>query len=126
LAAGKTVVSDRFLLANVVYQGHAGGLDVEEVWRVGAVATDGIRPDLTFVLDMGAEEAARRLDRAPDRMEARGFDYLGRVRQGYLEEARRRPDALLVIDAARDVDAVQADVRAAAERAMARRGRPSR
>src|SRR6186713_2549405 len=45
LAAGKTVVCDRFLLANVVYQGHAGGLDVSSLWQVGAVATDGLSPD---------------------------------------------------------------------------------
>src|SRR5206468_12786864 len=65
LAARKTVVSDRFLLANVVYQGHAGGLDVESIWRVGEVATGGLTPDITFLLDMPADEASARIGRAP-------------------------------------------------------------
>ena len=44
LESGKTVVSDRYLLANVVYQGHAGGLDVETLWEVGRIATDSVSP----------------------------------------------------------------------------------
>src|SRR5207247_4237244 len=52
LQAGQIVVSDRYLLSNVVYQGHAGGLDVEILWRLGEIATAGVRPDLTFVLDL--------------------------------------------------------------------------
>src|SRR5436190_3268415 len=47
LAAGKIVVSDRFLLANVVYQGHAGGLAVDELWALGKYITRGIEPNLT-------------------------------------------------------------------------------
>src|ERR1043165_821125 len=45
-------ISDRFLLANVVYQGHAGGLDVAQLWNVGMFCTGGLEPDLTFVLDL--------------------------------------------------------------------------
>ena len=68
-AAGRTVVSDRFLLANVVYQGYARGLDVEEIWQIGRVATGGIAPDLTLVLDMPVDSASDRLARPLDRME---------------------------------------------------------
>ena len=75
LAAGSVVVSDRFLLANVVYQGYAGGLDVDALWQVGEVATGGLHPDLTFVLDMDVPAAQRRMDRVPDRMEAQGLEY---------------------------------------------------
>ncbi len=49
LARGEIVLSDRFLLANVVYQGHAGGLDVDELWRIGQTATQGIEPTLTIL-----------------------------------------------------------------------------
>ncbi len=111
LDAGKIIVSDRFLLANVVYQGHAGGLNVEEVWQVGRVATDNIQPTLIFLLDMSAEAAAARIDRSLDRMEAQGLDYLERVRQGFLAEAAKRADQITVIDANRDKDAVQAEIR---------------
>src|SRR4029079_7460945 len=76
LAAGKTVISDRYLLANVGYQGHAGGLDPADVWRVGEIAVAGLMPDLVFVLDMPAERAAARIQRAHDRMESQGLAYL--------------------------------------------------
>src|SRR4051812_38876751 len=58
LAAGKSVISDRYLLANVVYQAHAGGLSPEEVWQVGLVTVAGVMPTLTFILDLPATAAA--------------------------------------------------------------------
>lgn len=115
LEAGRTVVSDRYLLANVVYQGHAGGLDVEQLWQVGEVAIAGIRPTLVLLLDMPAEAAFGRLNREPDRMESQGLAFMERVRQGFLAEAARRSD-IAIINAARSVAAVQADLRAAAKR----------
>jgi dTMP kinase len=121
LAAGKTVVSDRYLLANVVYQGHAGGLQVDAVWRIGQTATGGLMPDLVFVLDMPPHSAAARIDRQRDRMESQGAEYDRRLRQGYLTEAAKDPDRIIVIDAARDIAAIQADIRAAAERVLSGR-----
>jgi len=116
LDAGKVVISDRYLLANVVYQGYAGGLEIESVRRVGQVATGGLLPSLTFLLDMSVEAAAKRIDRALDRMESRGHEYLQRVREGFLAEAARNPDRIVLIDASRDVAAIQKDVIAAAEK----------
>ena len=52
LTAGRTVVSDRYLLANIAYQGYAGGVDVEALRQVGSIATDRLLPDCTFLLDM--------------------------------------------------------------------------
>jgi len=118
LDSGRTVVSDRFLLANVVYQGHAGGLSVPDLWDVGRIATDGIEPDLTFLLDMTAEAASQRIRREKDRMEQQGLEYLAYVRQGYLDEAARRGDRIVVIDADRPVAEVQVDVQHAASQAM--------
>jgi dTMP kinase len=119
LTAGKTIVSDRYLLANVVYQGHAGGLDVETLWRIGGIATGGVMPDLVFVLDMPPEAAAARIARQPDRMESRGAEYQARLRQGFLSEAAKDPARIKLVDAARDIAAVQADIRAAAEQVLA-------
>lgn len=114
---GKTVVSDRYLLANVVYQGYGGGLDVENLWSVGQVAVDGVHPSLVFLLDMPVDETARRMSGEPDRMESRGPSYMEQVRQGYLQEAARRPE-IAVIDAGRDIDVVQASIRSEAERRL--------
>ncbi len=116
LERGETIVSDRFLLANVVYQGYAGGLDVEQLWQIGQLATGGVEPDLTFVLDLSPEAAARRMQRELDRMELQGDSFRQRLRQGFLAEAARRPDKILVIDADRPVEMIQAAIRAAAER----------
>ena len=116
LAAGKTVVSDRYLLANVVYQGHAGGLDAESIRLVGAVATGGCQPDLTIVLDMPPEAAALRIARARDRMEQQGEAFERAVRAGFLAEAARQPERIVVIDANRPIEQVQADIRSAASK----------
>lgn len=118
LAAGKTVVSDRFLLANVVYQGHAGGLDVEEIWRIGNVATAGAEPGLTFLLDMAPEAAGKRISRQLDRMEQQGDDYRQRLRTGFLAEAKRDPDRIVVINADQSVEAVHAEILAVAEKVL--------
>ena len=113
LGRGAWVVSDRYLLANVVYQGHAGGLDPEAVRAVGAVATGGIEPDLVLLLDVDRDESARRLDRPLDKLENRGDAYRQRLRAGYLEEAARRPDLIRVVHAAGSVDDVAGRLRAA-------------
>jgi dTMP kinase len=119
LEQGKTVLSDRYLLANVVYQGHAGGLSVAELWEVGRLATAGVMPDLTVVLDLPASSAAARLQRPLDRMELQGDSFHAKVRQGFLDEASRSADKILVLDASRSIDAIQVDLRAAVGRLQA-------
>jgi dTMP kinase len=113
LATGKTVLCDRFLLANVVYQGHAGGLDVEELWQIGHLATRGVMPDLTLVLDIAPEVASQRIARPLDRMELAGEAFRGRVREGFLIEAANHPDTIKVIDASGGMEPVQAEIQAA-------------
>lgn len=119
LERGQTVVSDRYLLANIAYQAYAGGLDVETVRSVGRIATGGTMPDLVFLLDMSPQAAAGRIDRSRDRMESQGAEYEERLRKGFLTEAARDPEHIVVVDAARDATAVQADIRAAAQRVLA-------
>ncbi len=118
LEQGRTVISDRYLLANVVYQGHAGDLTPEIVWQVGQVATGGLQPSLTFVLDLDPATAADRRQGPADRLEQRGIGYFQRVRRGFLAESQRAEAAIAVIDASRDVDAVERAVRDAAQRVM--------
>jgi dTMP kinase len=110
LAQGDWVLSDRYLLANVVYQAHAGGLKVDDVWQTGQIATSGLLPRLTFVLDMPAAAARQRQGRPPDRMEAQGLDYLEQVRQGFLTEAKAARIPIVVLNADRPPEAIHADV----------------
>ena len=113
LDRGEWVVSDRYLLANVVYQGHAGGLDPEVIRDVGGVATGGLMPDLILLLDVDLAVSAARLDRPLDKLENRGDGYRQRLRAGYLAEAARRPDVIQVIDADASVEEVGGRIRAA-------------
>jgi dTMP kinase len=105
LARGAIVISDRYLLANVVYHGHAGGLDPEGIWKIEEFGTGGILPGLTVVLDLSVEESLRRRGRDADRLESRGLAYAEKVRAGFLDEATEHED-IIVIDAAGDADAV--------------------
>lgn len=113
LEAGKTVLADRYLLANVVYQGYAGGLDIDTLWEVGRVATGNLMPQLTIVLDVSAEVAAARRKGTPDRMESQGWAFHARVREGFLTEAARRPGEIVVVDASAGVAEVQNAIRKA-------------
>jgi dTMP kinase len=113
LAAGKCVVSDRFLLANVVYQGYGFDLEPDAVWDIGEFATDGLHPHRTFLLDLDVVIAKQRLTGDADRMERRDQEYFERVRQGFLTEARRRPEQIVIINADQTPAQVHADIRVA-------------
>jgi dTMP kinase len=119
LEQGRVVVADRFLLANVVYQGYAGGLDPEQLHALGGLATGGLEPDLTLVLDLPVEAAQARRQGPADRLESRGVEFAARVRAGFLAEAQRRPDRLRIIDAGRPVETVQEHIRQEVSRVMA-------
>lgn len=110
LAAGHMVLSDRFISSTLAYQGTAGGLSPAEILSVGDVAIGGRWPDLTVVFDVDERVAAGRLSPLLDRMEQKGAEFHRRVRAGYLQQARERPDRHLVVDASKDPDAVFAQV----------------
>ena len=110
LAAGQVVIADRYLLANVVYQGCAGGENVEHIWQVGSIATGGLMPQLTFILDVPVEVALGRLSRGLDRLESRGPEYMRLVRDGFLQQAQRLGDAAVIIDASQSPDEIHAAI----------------
>lgn len=118
LARGAVVVSDRFLLSNVVYQGHAGGLKPDEIWRSGEVATSSVRPDLTILLDVPLEIASARTGGARDRIEDRDAEYRKRVRNGYLDELHRLSTAHALIDGSLPPDEVELLIRDEVQRAL--------
>ncbi len=113
LQLGKIVVSDRFLLANVVYQSIGSDLLPDDLWRVGEWASGGLRPNLTLLLDMPAAAAMARLDRAKDRMESRGVDYLEAVRMAFLVQLPRAAHNTTIIQADRPIDEIHRDIVAA-------------
>ena len=105
LEAGKVVISDRFLWSSVVYQGIVGGLGVEEVLSIGRVATRGLLPDLTVLVDLDPVDSHSGLDEA-DRMESRGLDFQRRVREGFLALADEFSESFALIDGGGSVEQV--------------------
>ena len=111
LGRGEIVISDRFLLANVVYQGHAGGLNPEDLWMIGAMVTGGVEPDLTLVFDTALEVSFARRNREADRMEERDMEFQQAVRRGFVFEAGRRPEKHRIIDGTPAIEVVQRNIK---------------
>jgi len=107
----QTVVLDRYIFSTVVYQGHAGDLNPDELWTINVLATDGLMPDITFILDVPIDVAMNRLGNSLDRVESRGREYFERVREGFLTESKRWPTGIEVIDATRTPEAIQTEIR---------------
>ena len=118
LDRGLVVVSDRFLDSSLAYQGAARGLGVDEVAAVNALATGGLRPDLTLLLELDAKEAFAR-GGEEDRFEAEGAELQWRVAVAYADLAAADPARWRRIPADRPPDEVHADVLAAVREARA-------
>jgi dTMP kinase len=111
LARGRAIVADRYTLANLVYQGYAGGLPIDKLRAALLLATGDLEPDLTFVLDLPVEVAAARRTGPADRVERRTAEYHARVRHGFLEEAKRHPQRIRMVDASQSIEVVQRQMR---------------
>ncbi len=112
LATGMTVVCARFADSTIAYQGYGAGVPLDELRVLAAIATQGLVPDLTLLLDIDpAIGLARKADADRTRFEHDfDVDFHARVRAGFLELAKGEPSRFRVIDASRDVDAVFAAI----------------
>ena len=107
LQSGKVIICDRYADSTIAYQSYGRGLDLTMVKAVNEAAVQGVKPDLTILLDMPVETGlARKKDKKPDRFEQENITFHRRVRQGYLELARAESDRWLVIDAAKSREAI--------------------
>lgn len=119
LAAGRWVVCDRFADSTMAYQGYGHGLGQQAVLDLHRAAIGDFGPDLTLILDLPVDVGLRRAaerggaGRAEDRFERMGHAFHQRLRDGFLDIARHEPGRCRVVDAARDADAVAADLIAA-------------
>ncbi len=117
LQAGHIVLSDRFTDSSTAYQGYARSLGVDAVATLERVACRGLRPDLTFLIDLDPETGVHRaLGRDPaaaadeTRFERESLAFHRRVREGYLEIHRREPGRVLLIDGRRAPDEIARDI----------------
>jgi len=113
LARGAVVISDRYADATLAYQGFGQGVDPETIRDLNALATGGLAPDLTLLLDLDpAAGMARIRGRALDAFERMDLAFHRRVREGYLEIARTDKQRVVVLDADQPPDAVFAVIAA--------------
>lgn len=120
LDAGEIVVCDRFADSTLAYQGYGAGLDLADLRAIADVATMGLVPDLTILLDIPPEIGLARKDAGSrNRFEA-AFDlaFHRRVREGFLGLARLEPGRWAVVDATRDPEAGFSDIRGAVARVV--------
>lgn len=97
LNKGSIVISDRFAISSVAYQGYGRGIPIERVKKLNEIAVAGVEPDITFFLDIKLEEREKRtLERKPDRIEKEKLEFYRRVKQGYLEEIKSAPEAVII------------------------------
>ena len=113
LESGTWVVSDRFSDSTLAYQGYGRGLPLDELRQMNDFACDGLKPDLTLLLEVAPETAASRMRRreaatqtTADRLELAGDDFHARLRRGFAELAKAEPERIVTIDANGGVDEV--------------------
>lgn len=114
LERGDIVIQDRYIDSSVAYQGVGRVLDPGAIRGLSEWATEGLRPDLTILLDLDAGAARGRLDEARtryDRLEAEASEFHDRVRNAYLAIAAAEPDRFIVVDAALPADEIAASIR---------------
>jgi dTMP kinase len=120
LAAGVVVVSDRYADATLAYQGYGHGVDLDVLRKLLEFATGGLNPDLKILLDIDVENGLRRKTNCGEwnRLDAYSVAFHERVRKGYHSLAAAEPDRWVIINASRDRDTVQNDLRKAVEHAL--------
>lgn len=109
LDAGKIVIADRFAWSTYAYQGYARGLGADLVQSLTEITCGSCFPELTVVLDLTVEASRARTAKrgeAPDRLESEKAEFFERVREGYLAAARKFPECVAAIDAARSPEEV--------------------
>jgi dTMP kinase len=100
LKVGKVVICDRYADSTIAYQGYGRKIDIDAIKNTNEIATRGLKPDLTILLDIPVSEGfARKTGQEPDRFEKEARAFHQRVRKGYLQLAAEEPQRWLVIDA---------------------------
>ena len=112
IATGKFVICDRFTDSTIAYQGYGRGLDIKILEEINHIATAGLTPDITFILDIDPEVAAARIkSESSDRMEATGMDFFRRICKGYRQIKDKNPNRYWVINGKQSPEDVFKDIK---------------
>ncbi len=99
ITKGEFVICDRFTDSTIAYQGYGRGLNINNLELINTIATDGLIPDITFILDIDPQKATERLKTVnPDRMEVAGIDFFKKIRQGYCQIREQNQSRCIVIN----------------------------
>jgi dTMP kinase len=108
LLAGKVVIADRYMDSTIAYQGYGRGLDITFLQALNQLCTDGLKPDLTLLLDIDPHEGQRRRNKdIPDRLEKEGLAFQSRIRQGYLAMQQAEPQRIKLLNGADSIAALR-------------------
>lgn len=110
LEEGVIVLCDRHTDSTVAYQGYGRGLDLEQIHNLNNIATSGLKPDLTIVLDVDVETSQKRVGAEKDRMESAGIEFFERVRKGFLEIAKQEPKRVKVVDSTQTIEEIHQQI----------------
>jgi len=113
LKQGRIVVCDRFTDATLAYQGYAGGMDLEVINNIAGIVTKGLKPNITFLLDIDAKAGLLRAGRSKDRIERKSILYHDKVRDGYLSIAKKEPKRVMVLSPTGEINLTQEEIRKA-------------
>lgn len=108
--SGKIVLCDRHTDSSVAYQGYGREQNIDNINMLNELAVNGVHPDLTIVFDIDTETSMERVGAEKDRLESAGIEFHKRVRNGYLEIAKKNPQRIKVVDASQTIEDVQRDV----------------
>jgi len=107
LKEGQIVLCDRYADSTTAYQGAARKIDIDTLQKMHQLATNNLQPDITFLLDLPVEEGIKRIQsRTLDRFEKEKKEFHEKVRQGYLDLAKREPNRIKIISAKESVEIV--------------------
>ncbi|RUM50999.1 MAG: dTMP kinase [Hydrogenothermus sp.] len=98
LEKGINVICDRYIYSTLAYQGYARGLDINLIKTLNDIATDGVFPDVVFLIDIPVEVSLQRLGNKKDRIEKESIDFHKRLRKGFLKIAEENKELFYIID----------------------------
>lgn len=104
---GTIVLCDRHTDSTVAYQGYGRELDLEQIYQLNKIATNGIVPDITFILDIDIETSLQRIGKGRDRMENAGSEFFERVRNGYIEISKQEPERVKLLNGKSPIEEIQ-------------------
>lgn len=122
LEEDKIVITDRFYDSTFVYQGYGRGLDLDSLSKINDIVLKGLKPDITFVLDIDSEQGLTRsqrrlaseqlgVDQTEDRFERLALDFHQKIRDGFLDIANKEPERCHVIDASQSIEDMAAQIK---------------